>query len=95
MLIYVNSIFSRLTLRHYITKSIGFDYVACLDQIRFDLQAGDNYLLCSDGLTDMVSDRVITTILSRESNLENKTRALVQKALDKGGRDNVTVILVE
>lgn len=78
-----------------ITRAVGFEQDPDIDLFRFDLQAGDTYLLCGDGLTNMISDRVITTILARESSLENKTSALFQKPLDKGGRDNVTAILLE
>lgn len=85
----------RHPLGYMITRAIGFEHDPDIDLFRFDLQAGDTYLLCSDGLTDMISDRMITTILASESSLEDKTKALVQKALDKGGKDNVTVILVE
>lgn len=85
----------RHPLGHFIPRVIGFKHDSGIDLFRFDLQAGDTYLLCSDGLTNMISDRMITTILASESSLEDKTKALVQKALDKGGKDNVTVILVE
>ncbi|MBR2256014.1 MAG: serine/threonine-protein phosphatase [Blautia sp.] len=55
---------------------------------KFDL------LLCSDGLSDMVSPAQITEILKQEHPLEEKTAALLQAALNGGGRDNVTAILI-
>lgn len=59
------------------------------------LAAGDQYLLCSDGLTDMVSNAGISEVLTGNTSPEEKVAALIQKALENGGRDNVTVILVQ
>lgn len=56
---------------------------------------GYKYLLCSDGVTDMLSDREIEEILSQEAELSQIVKALLEKALQKGGRDNVTIILCE
>lgn len=58
------------------------------------LQAGDQYLLCSDGLTDMVSHTEICAIMKEEPDCRHCVEALIQKALENGGKDNVTVILV-
>ena len=59
------------------------------------MQAGDIYLLCSDGLNDMVTDEDIqTTLSSLQANLPLAAQQLVQQACDNGGRDNVSVILV-
>ncbi len=60
----------------------------------FPLQAGDVYLLCSDGLTDMVDDADIEAILKSES-LTRAAWKLIDRALANGGRDNVTVMLVQ
>jgi protein phosphatase len=60
----------------------------------FALQAGDLYLLCSDGLTDMVDDAEIEAILRNEPPTRAAWR-LVDRALANGGRDNVTVVLVQ
>lgn len=56
---------------------------------------GDMYLLCSDGLTDMVSEEEITAILGKASDVSRKVHELVRLALEHGGMDNVTVILIE
>ena len=56
---------------------------------------GDIFLLCSDGLTDMLGDEEIRDILSEDSCLKDKTEALIAAALSNGGKDNVTVILVK
>lgn len=58
-----------------------------------ELKTGDQYLLCSDGLTDMLSNLEIAKILSGFENTEDCVKKLIEAALDKGGRDNVTVIL--
>lgn len=55
---------------------------------------GDKYLICSDGLTDMLSLEEIKELLDSQS-VEDITENLVNKALDNGGKDNVTVILLE
>ena len=56
---------------------------------------GYKYLLCSDGVTDMLSDREIEVILSGNLGLSEMVDTLLQTALDKGGRDNVTIVLCE
>jgi len=59
-----------------------------------DARPGDRFLVCSDGLTDMVEDRAVAHIVSTRD-AETATRDLVQAALDGGGRDNVTVLVVD
>lgn len=59
------------------------------------LKEKDIILLCSDGLTGMVSEQdMIETVIFKESTLEDKTKELYQKALQAGGRDNITIILL-
>lgn len=53
---------------------------------------GDQYLICSDGLTDMVSSEVLERILAQEP-FARRTRALLEAALEGGGRDNITALL--
>lgn len=57
-------------------------------------QPGDRYLLCSDGLTDMVEDASIEKALSQAANAQDAAVRLVQSALKNGGKDNVTVLCV-
>ena len=54
---------------------------------------GDRLLLCSDGLTDMASEAEITEVLAAHPESQDACRALVDLALERGGRDNVTVIV--
>lgn len=60
-----------------------------------EVKQKDLYLLCSDGLTDMVSEEELCKLLSKKKNLPEKAELLIQKALEHGGRDNVTVLLIE
>ncbi len=61
----------------------------------FPLEIGTTFLLCSDGLTDMVTSSTIKSILDGNVNLQSKNKGLIKAALDAGGKDNVTVVLVE
>lgn len=58
-----------------------------------ELASGDWYLICSDGLTDMVSNLEITQILQSNNDVEKNVGSLINAALNNGGRDNITVIL--
>ena len=62
---------------------------------RQEIKPGDRFLLCSDGITDMLSDGEIADILSRDIPVEDTVEILVDRALKKGGRDNITVVLCE
>ena len=80
--------------KHIISNALGFEADPRIDLFELELQSGDLCLLCTDGLTDMLGDISIARILRSESSVEDKTTALVRKALDKGGFDNVTVIIL-
>lgn len=60
-----------------------------------ELASGDRFLICSDGITDMLMNGEIADILSRELTVEETVELLVERALKKGGRDNITVIICE
>ena len=62
---------------------------------RQEIKIGDRFLLCSDGITDMLSDGEIADILSRDFPVAKTVEILVDRALKKGGRDNITVVLCE
>ena len=62
---------------------------------RQEIKIGDRFLLCSDGITDMLSDGEIADILSRDIPVAKTGEILVDRALKKGGRDNITVVLCE
>ena len=60
-----------------------------------DLLQGDYILLCSDGLTNMVDDDTIFSIISGNGSLNYKARTLVMTANENGGNDNIAVILIK
>jgi serine/threonine protein phosphatase PrpC len=79
--------------RSVITRALGTDLHVDVDTFTADVEAGDVFLLCSDGLTTMVGDDEITETVARSSSLEEATKALVKAANRAGGEDNVTVVL--
>ena len=81
--------------RHVLMNALGAGSHATVqvDTDHLQLEDGDRVLLCSDGLTDLVDDATITGILLAATRSEDACERLVQRALDGGGRDNVTVIV--
>lgn len=82
--------------KNLVTRAVGID-VDVLPEIHVhDVQVGDIYLLCSDGLNDMMEDDDIqATLYAMQGNLALAANQLIQMANDNGGRDNVSVILVK
>jgi protein phosphatase len=77
-----------------ITRAVGLDTQLEVD-VRLDAPAlGDIYLLCSDGLTGLVSTSEIAAILRLERELGRAARSLIQRANELGGHDNITVVLI-
>ncbi len=79
-----------------LTQYLGIDPEEVLIEphiAKGDLRRGDQYLLCSDGLTDMLGNAEIAAILQEEESAENCAQKLIDAALEKGGKDNVTVIV--
>ena len=60
---------------------------------KYDLLPGDQYVLCSDGLTDMLEDKDIVEILQKTGSAKDAALQLVNAALEHGGKDNITVII--
>jgi len=81
--------------RHVITRAIGALEDADAEFIIIPLQAGARLLLCSDGLTGEVSDAAICEVLTTSSSPDEAIDSLVEAALASGGRDNITVVLVD
>jgi protein phosphatase len=81
--------------RSVITRALGTEPDVDVDTFTVPAEAGDLYLLCSDGLTSMVSDGEIQALLVDNHDLERAARALVDAANDGGGEDNITVVLFE
>jgi len=81
-------------MRHVLTNVLGGPGKAVSVDIHHQkLQDNDSLLLCTDGLTDMVGDDDIAALLARHPNLTDASSALVDLALENGGKDNVTVLL--
>jgi protein phosphatase len=82
--------------RHVLSQCLGRrDLFEGVDiQLIDDIQSGDYFLLCSDGLTEEVSDKVISECLEEKQDLEDIVNRLVKTAKDNGGSDNITVVLV-
>jgi protein phosphatase len=79
--------------RSVITRAVGTDPDVDVDTFAVDAGEGDVFLLCSDGLTDMVSDEDILEVVERHhDDLDRLTKALVSAANRGGGEDNITVI---
>ena len=66
-----------------------------MDLLHLELQADDQILLCSDGLTDMLTDRAIRQTIAAASTTKDACERLVRAALANGGRDNITVVLAD
>jgi PPM family protein phosphatase len=82
-------------LQHVILKAVGVAGNLEVDHIKGEAVPGDVFLLCSDGLTDMVDDATISAILSLPHDLALRAESLVEAANSAGGRDNITVVLGE
>ena len=81
---------------HTLTQAVGFGAPPVPDFKQVDLLPGDMLLLCSDGLTDMLTDEEIETVIKRGNlNIDYITKSLIGAANIKGGRDNVSVVLVK
>lgn len=81
--------------RNLVTRALGVDPEVDVEMHDFPVQVGDIYLLCSDGLNDMVEDAEIAATLRQPNpDLDRVAAQLIQKANDNGGRDNVSVILI-
>jgi len=80
--------------RHLVTQSIGMPDVG-IETVEFALTKGDIVLLCSDGLTGMISDDLISELLARGEGPSDAAWALITAANAAGGHDNTTVAVVE
>jgi serine/threonine protein phosphatase PrpC len=82
--------------RSVITRALGTDPDVDVDTFSVPAQTGDLFLLCSDGLTDMVSEGSILSVVERNRNdIDAALRALVKAANRGGGQDNITVVAFE
>ena len=80
--------------KNLVTRAVGVEDTVLLETHAHEVQPGDIYLLCSDGLSDMLPDLSLAQILGSAGSLTAACQDLVDAANDAGGRDNISVILV-
>lgn len=73
---------------------MGVDKEVEVDIFEVDLTEGDKILLCSDGLSNMIDDKEIYDIINKSDDLEKTVNNLIAAANEKGGTDNISVILI-
>lgn len=83
------------TNKNLVTRALGVEDAVLLDVNEHRVEPGDIYLMCSDGLSDMVDNAGIAQILASDVTLEEKSVQLVDAANANGGRDNITVMLAQ
>jgi protein phosphatase len=84
----------RHPMRNVITRSLGTDPAPVPDLWVFPPHPGERFVICSDGLSNEVSDRDIMVALRTHDDPQAAADALIEAALRSGGRDNVTVVVV-
>ena len=81
-------------IRNLVTRALGVEDMVLVEVNEHRVELGDVYLMCSDGLSDMLADDSIASILSSSETLEHKAEQLILAANEAGGRDNISVLLV-
>jgi PPM family protein phosphatase len=81
-------------LKHVLTRNLGSEVSVTAEVFEFEPANGDRFLLCTDGLTDLVSDEEILQMIQAEESPEIFCRNCVEEALKRGGHDNTTVVSV-
>jgi protein phosphatase len=85
---------ARSEMRHCLSNSIGASRDAVQSQFSFiELHADDTILLCSDGLTNHVSDERLLSVMTSDQSAKEICEQLIQDSLDKGGQDNITAVV--
>jgi PPM family protein phosphatase len=81
------------TNKNLVTRALGVEDAVLLEVNDHRVEPGDIYLMCSDGLSDMVDDQGIAAILGNDAPMEQKVAQLIDAANANGGRDNISVLL--
>jgi len=81
--------------RNILTRALGTEPEPQIDLLEISVQAGDELLLCTDGLYNLVSDEEIHSIIDNDDVLKVKVDSLIKKALERGGNDNITAMLIQ
>ncbi len=79
--------------KNLVTRAVGVEDTVLLESHQHEIQGGDWYLICSDGLTDMVDDATLAQLLELHTGPADCAQALVTAANDAGGRDNISLVL--
>lgn len=80
---------------HVLTRAVGVETALALEFRQLDVQSGDRFLICSDGLSRVAPERDIQALLAGGHNAQPVSEALLACALDAGGPDNITVIVID
>lgn len=80
--------------RHMLSQAVGRSEFLAPSGQSVPLESGDRLLVCTDGLTDMLGDEETLAIATRSEPVQEVCQALVEAANGRGGRDNITVILI-
>ncbi len=81
------------TNKNLVTRALGVEDAVLLEVNEHRVEPGDLYVMCSDGLSDMIDDAAICEILKAEVSLEDKAVQLIEAANGNGGRDNISVLV--
>jgi len=82
-------------IRNLVTRALGVEESVLLDVETFTAELGDLYLLCSDGLSDMVEGHEIADTIAGPTSLQRKAEQLIELANTRGGQDNTSVVLLQ
>ena len=81
--------------KNIITRAVGVVPELSVDFFEVELKPGDTVLMCSDGLTNMIEDEEIKKIVLGQRDIVEKAEKLIDTANENGGKDNITVVLIE
>jgi len=81
--------------KNVINKALGANEKLEFDFLTLENYKADSILLCSDGLTGLVEDQELTKVLASKLDIDDKVQLLIKKANDEGGRDNISIALLE
>ena len=81
--------------KNIITRAVGADNTVAIDFFSVELKPSEKVLMCSDGLTNMLEDEEIRMIVQGPGSVEMRAKELVSAANERGGKDNISVILIE
>lgn len=81
--------------KHVVTQSLGVTLNVDVDYVRAALRQGDQLLLCSDGLTDMLDAPAIQDVLAQTTNVDEQVDHIIEAANQAGGRDNITALIAQ